>query len=301
MEARRPRLRTISPLKGNEMRIASTKLHNNEARKILTREYLEKEYVLNERSACGIAGELGIHQSVVLRQMQSFGVEIRPIGFYHQEKHFGYRSELQFLDVLTPELLQREYVERQRSANDIGKELSICCDSVLEYLKRYGFEIRGKIFYVKGDRHPCKGRRMSDETKRAISKANTGRYDGSNNPFYGRKHTLETRRLISDHHADVSLENHPRWEGGKSFEPYTIEFDRQLKDLIRLRDNYTCQLCGVPEAECYEKLHCHHGDYDKENCLPSNLISLCRRCHTKTNSNREYWTGYFNNKLLITA
>lgn len=277
-----------------KIRMKSRKLHNNKAREILTREYLREEYILKERSACGIARGLGVHQSVVIRQLQWFGFEVR-----HKSKFDTCR--LEFLNILTPEFLQREYVEKERSAADIGKELSICSFSVLEYLKRYSFQVRDRAFYTQGDRHPCKGRKMSDKNKRAISEANKGKYDGSNNPFYGRKHTLETRQLISDHHADFSLENHPRWQGGKSFEPYGFEFDEQLKESIRQRDNHICQLCGVPERECFEKLHCHHIDYDKDNCLPSNLISLCRSCHSQTNNNRDYWIEYFSNKLLITV
>lgn len=37
----------------------------------------------------------------------------------------------------------------------------------------------------------------------------------------------------------------------------------------------------------------HHINYNKRNNNPSNLISLCRRCHSKTNFNREYWLNYF--------
>ena len=45
------------------------------------------------------------------------------------------------------------------------------------------------------------------------------------------------------------------------------------------------------------KLDVHHIDYDKKNNDPKNLISLCRKCHMKTNKNRKYWTKYFQNKL----
>jgi len=83
------------------------------------------------------------------------------------------------------------------------------------------------------------------------------------------------------------------WHGGLSFEPYTIEFNRQLKEMIRNRDGNKCQLCEVPEMELIEKLCIHHIDYDKNNCLPSNLISLCRSCHAKVNFNRQYWQTKF--------
>lgn len=83
------------------------------------------------------------------------------------------------------------------------------------------------------------------------------------------------------------------WQGGISFEPYTPDFNQQLKDRIRVRDNFICQLCGVPELECDERLSIHHIDYIKKNCREDNLLSLCRKCNGKVNANREYWTNYF--------
>ncbi len=92
-------------------------------------------------------------------------------------------------------------------------------------------------------------------------------------------------------------EKNPAWLGGKSFEPYTLGFNRQLKELIRMRDGYTCQICGLPENENLRALVCHHIDYEKTNVMPNNLISLCNACHAKTNINRQYWTKYFRDLL----
>ena len=33
-------------------------------------------------------------------------------------------------------------------------------------------------------------------------------------------------------------------------------------------------------------------DYNKKNLDPKNLISLCKNCHSKTNTDREYWSRY---------
>lgn len=41
-----------------------------------------------------------------------------------------------------------------------------------------------------------------DEIKQKLSETMTGRYDGENNPFYGKTHTLETREKISEHHKE---------------------------------------------------------------------------------------------------
>jgi hypothetical protein len=94
-----------------------------------------------------------------------------------------------------------------------------------------------------------------------------------------------------------SGENHHNWLGGDK--DYGAGWTDDLKESIRKRDDFTCQLCGLPQIELtgfYKKLHVHHIDYNKKNLNPDNLISLCNRCHMKTNFNRDYWTNFFNNK-----
>lgn len=82
--------------------------------------------------------------------------------------------------------------------------------------------------------------------------------------------------------------------GGKSYELYSKYFVKQLKDKIRVRDNFICQLCGIPELELTRNLHIHHIDYNKKNCEENNLIALCYSCHPKVNYGRTKWTLYFN-------
>ncbi len=88
------------------------------------------------------------------------------------------------------------------------------------------------------------------------------------------------------------LQNNSNWNGGKSFEPYPLVWNEKLREIIRKRDGRECQLCNNPENGI--KLTIHHIDYDKKNCDPLNLISLCHDCHVKTNFNRPYWKEYFN-------
>ena len=73
----------------------------------------------------------------------------------------------------------------------------------------------------------------------------------------------------------------PNWQGGKSFELYPFNFNKELKELIRRRDNYKCKKCGKAQIELKRKLHIHHKDFNKQNCNPNNLISLCNSCHNK--------------------
>jgi len=94
----------------------------------------------------------------------------------------------------------------------------------------------------------------------------------------------------------ISGKNHP------AFIPeldrnYPIEFNNKLKEQIRKRDNYKCQLCFINEKLHIminkQELHIHHVDYNKQNCSEDNLITLCIKCNTKVNFNRDYWYAYF--------
>ncbi len=129
------------------------------------------------------------------------------------------------------------------------------------------------------------------------------------NPNYsmkGKKHSKKTKKLISlknkGKHFSSKTElkkgkDNPNWQGGISFEPYGLKFNKELKEQIRKRDNYTCQECGYEQEQLGYKLLIHHIDYDKQNNHPSNLISLCRGCHGQTNFKRNDWTSYFQNKM----
>jgi len=85
------------------------------------------------------------------------------------------------------------------------------------------------------------------------------------------------------------------WQGGIAYEPYSYDFIKKLRKQISLRDNHVCQLCG--KGENGRKLPIHHIDYNKKNNNPLNLITLCIRCHMKTNFNRQYWTALFKIKM----
>ena len=96
---------------------------------------------------------------------------------------------------------------------------------------------------------------------------------------------------------DAVGKNSWSWRDGSSFEPYPPEFNNNLKEETRKRDNYICQKCGKTQEEellsSNRKLAIHHIDYDKTNCNPNNLITLCVSCNAKVNINREYWQQYF--------
>jgi len=148
----------------------------------------------------------------------------------------------------------------------------------------------------------------TEKTKRILSLAHTGD-----------KHSKEHKRKISEslkgrkrkpfsenHRKKISesmkkyLENpekHPNWRGGVSFESYPLEFKR-IRESIRKRDNYVCQLCSKKQKQNNnERFSIHHIDYNKTNNNPKNLISLCRSCNTEVNNDRKVWMRIFRRKI----
>ena len=89
------------------------------------------------------------------------------------------------------------------------------------------------------------------------------------------------------------LSGNPNWQGGKSFEKYSLDWTDELREIVRKRDSQTCQKCGITENDLkgmHKKLDVHHINSNKQDCRLVNLISFCKRCHPKRN-------GYSKNRL----
>jgi len=101
----------------------------------------------------------------------------------------------------------------------------------------------------------------------------------------------------------ISGQNNHNWIKDRSLIAYSAEFNYELKESIRKRDNYTCQNpeCNMTEEEHKEifgqALHVHHIDYNKKNCKEENLLTLCLRCNVRANYKRSYWQRYYELKI----
>jgi len=140
-------------------------------------------------------------------------------------------------------------------------------------------------------------------------------FKGKNNPAYKDGRTLENKKCF-DCGKRISYQNtrcmkcsymfksilykdknNPNYKHGLGNLPYPLEFNENLKEYIRDRDNYKCQNCNKSQeqelTQIKRKLGIHHIDYNKYNCKENNLITLCLKCNLKANSNRDYWYAYF--------
>lgn len=128
--------------------------------------------------------------------------------------------------------------------------------------------------------------------KRFCSRGCWSKWLIDNNPM----NKSELRQKVSENRKGIISfqgEEHWNWQGGKSFEPYPLGWNKTFKEQIRFRDGYKCQICGCSEVENGKKLSVHHKDYNKSNIDIDNLISLCHKCHIKTNYRREFWLQKF--------
>ena len=125
-----------------------------------------------------------------------------------------------------------------------------------------------------------KGKKRYEETKIKISLNNKGKH-----------HSLKTEfkkgEKAKNWNGFQKGEKSRLWQGGKSFEKYTLDWTNTLRKSIKERDHYICNIC-LGDGNVV-----HHIDYNKKNCNPDNLITLCNSCHNKTNYKREYWVDYF--------
>lgn len=94
------------------------------------------------------------------------------------------------------------------------------------------------------------------------------------------------KRCPTCFHIGNSGSGNCNWKGGISCEPYCDAWtDKEYKESILERDNYECQ-----NPNCWgtsKRLTIHHINYNKKNCKPLNLITLCNSCNARANFNRK--------------
>lgn len=174
---------------------------------------------------------------------------------------------------------------------------------------------KGKLTWNKGKKmpedwiHPMKGKKHGEKIKEKISRTKLSQsLRGKLNPNYkdglphcricGEELSNYRNKVCRDCWYDINQgENHSNWKGGISFLPYCIKFNKELKELVRRRDNYICQLCNKTQEKNGAQLSVHHIHHDKENCYPD-LIILCRSCNVKVEKNemkKKYEEIFMNN------
>ena len=198
--------------------------------------------------------------------------------------------------LLTKKFLTKEYIKNKKIMRQIANEVGCKTHDVWYWMKKY------KI-----------NRRTGSESKK-------GKCLGENNPNFKNGGETAKKHYCIDCGKEISYDcwkygtgycascakkgkRNSSYVNGKGYGQYDAKFNEELKETIRKRDNYQCQLCGITEEEHLiiygRKNPIHHIDYNRENCKKSNLITLCSHCNSRVNFNREYWKKYFIEKVKV--
>lgn len=211
-----------------------------------------------------------------------------------------------------------EYWIKKLSTREIARKYTISKSSVLNLMKKYKIKSRiqektwTKNRRIKqrklmlGNNNPM--RRISGLAKkvgRTIKER--GSLAGKNNPSVKLENKKKKSKalkkwwkknkdsiLVKQRNEKLKQyrgDKSSMWKGGISFEPYSSEFNGRLKQLIRERDNFECQFCGISENGRAHDIH--HIDYDKKDYRKRNLITLCKNHNGQANYNRDKWQFLF--------
>ena len=180
----------------------------------------------------------------------------------------------------TKEWLYQEYVVKQRTANDIAKEVGRDPKRVWEWLRDYGIETRKRgygnpeVHFKKGEQSRFKGHKHTEENK---EKQRERRMIDGRVPY-----------LVDGKHWLKQEGKHPSsWKGGVTPERQAIYSSIEWKEAVKevwQRDKAICRLCGVKKKENRDKrFDIHHlysfAEYKHLRTNADNLVLLCKDCH----------------------
>jgi len=224
---------------------------------------------------------------------------VRKAQSVHVEFHFCDRKcKGEFQRTRKPvskEWLHEHYIVKGLDTTQIGHMVKRDPKSVWNWLKDFGIPTR-----------PRGGNTLPHSFKK-------GDNEGSKNPFFGRKHTAEFRKKLSDHAKatgrvpfDPAVGSYmrgrkgadtPNWKGGITPERqafYQTDEWKRVERAVKKRDKHTCQRCGKLKVrgEPFDIHHIVSFICVELRAVESNLVYLCEFCHYwvhgRENINKEF-------------
>ena len=133
------------------------------------------------------------------------------------------------------------------------------------------------------------GKKHTEKSRKKIRESLVGKNIGEENHFHGKSHSKESRIKMSISCTGKNLlDKNPNWRGGVSFDSYCqVWSDKEFRSFIEERDGKKCL-----NPSCFKKdpynICLHHINYNKKDCNPNNIITLCRSCNASANYNRKW-------------
>lgn len=218
--------------------------------KPLSRDRLFQLYVADGMGTYQIARLVGRDPKRVYDWLRGFGIPLR------RREWDTTPGQRPFHD---KSWLEREYLEKKRSAHEIAEECGVTENNVLFFLQKLGIPTR------------------------STQEVRASKYWGAlgpANPMFGKRG-----------------EESSNWRGGVTPERQAFYLSPEWKGaarVVRKRDKATCQRCGL-EASCGIEMHVHHKvsfAFRPLRAEPSNLVLLCDTCHDWVHSRRNAYQSF---------
>jgi 5-methylcytosine-specific restriction endonuclease McrA/predicted DNA-binding transcriptional regulator AlpA len=194
--------------------------------------------------------------------------------------------------IISKETLEHLYLDKKQSIKDISKSTGVTPMVIHRLMINFGIPRRTTSQALKGH-NPFEN--ISDEKRKQWREKMSINHKGCKLDLSDEERSARSIRITqqnkqpwSDARQEKQRLAHAgdkcwRWRGGSNH--YRGPNWQQQRRAARKRDNYTCQRCGITEAELGQNLDAHHillfsgiDDFEEANRL-SNLICYCKRCH----------------------
>lgn len=208
--------------------------------------------------------------------------------------------------MLSKELLYSEYWENELSVKEIGEKYGHPKPTVEYWFKKYAIPLRTSAEgnKLRAKKTPSKaGQNQNKVTVHCAWCWNAKQVW----PYYARrsKYFYCSKECKAKHWSLIYTgKNAHNWKGGqwkKNSDMREWSRYQKIRNEVRERDNWTCQLCGAKS-----NIIAHHIiPVKKNNKLifePTNLISLCNKCHIeKVNFHEEEYEKLFTDIVAKTV
>lgn len=189
-----------------------------------------------------------------------------PKGWYRLEDVIKQGLQI-FVNGIAPptrEWIQIEYLDKNRTRQELAKELKVSGSWLGRIIGKYGLQ----------KPHSQRPNRVSG---------------------YGKK-GMFTKEQLKKRSLQMAGDKNPMWRGGITPAGQQARKDKitsELREEIYARDDYTCRLCYTHGG----KLTLHHIVPVWQNIElidePQNLVTLCKDCHHKLNNHEHEYADYF--------
>jgi len=259
--------------------------------------YLQREHWVEHKSTTQIAEDLNVHPASVCRKMNEFNIETR--GQMSNSADYDKLDDLEYL--------HRQYVEEEKSLNQIAEDCGCSRHAVSQRMKRLDVEIvQHRDHYFTRGLEFSKSQTDGDIAKLYDEEYVKRQYVENEKSMVGMAQELNLSAgavINALRRYDIEARDYPEAAPKGREHPNHKNFDtgyygpnwEEQKLSARIRDHCKCQVCGINDAQHLDKYNrvnsVHHItprsyyvdengvlDYETANRL-DNLITLCSDHH----------------------